>query len=89
MAMKYSQQLGLLAVELAPVIGWLERIAVLVAADVDSCSRIAVLPPGAAGTRVLLDDDERQACLLKADAGKDPGHAATDDHDRGRRLDVL
>src|ERR1017187_2139819 len=83
------QQLGLLAIELAPVIGWLKGIAVLVTANIDSCSRVAVLPPCTTWTWVLLDDNERQTGLLEADAGKNPGHTASDDHDRKCCLDVL
>ena len=69
---KYVAQLGLLAVVLAPVVGRLERVAVLVAADVDPGARIAVLPPGAARPVVLLDDREREPGLRQPDAGEDP-----------------
>jgi hypothetical protein len=59
------------------------------AANIDSCSRVAIFPPRTAGTRVLLDDDEWQACLPKANASKDPGHTATDDDDGRRGLHFL
>ena len=52
------------------------------APDIDAGARVPVLPPCAAGTGVLVDDGERQAGLLQADAGEDPGHAAADDQDR-------
>ncbi len=54
------------------------------APDVDAGAGVAVLPPGAAGARVLVDDREGQPGLLQADAGQDPAHAAADDDD-GRR----
>ena len=82
-------QLGLPAVVLAPVVRRLERVAVLVAADVDPGAGVAVLPPGAAGAVVLVDDGERQAGLGEADAGEDAGLAAADHDDRGGGLHVV
>ena len=63
-------ELGVLGEVLGPVVGGLERVAVEVAADVDARTRVAVLPPRAAGAAVLLDDRERQAGLGQADAGE-------------------
>ena len=74
---------------LGPVIGRFERVAVEVAADVDPSARVAVLPPGAAGTGVLLDDRERQARLRQADAGEQSGFAAPDDDDVRIVADVV
>ena len=59
-------ELGLLGEELGPVVGGLEAVAVEVVADVDPGAGVAVLPPGAAGAGVLLDDDEREARLAAA-----------------------
>ena len=56
------------------------------AADVDPCAGIVVLPPGAARALVLLDDREGQPGLRQADAGEDPAHAAADHDDRRRGL---
>ena len=82
MAVEVRPQLRLLAVVLAPEVGRLEGEAVLVAPDVDACPGVTVLPPGAAGPGVLVDDGEGQARLLEPDAGQDPAHAAADDDDR-------
>ena len=79
-------QLRLLAVVLAPQLGRLEGEAVLMAPDVDTCAGVAVLPPGAARTLVLVDDRKGQSRLLEADAGQDPAHPATDDDDGCRGL---
>ena len=70
------------------MIGGLEGIAVLVAADVDTGAGVAVLPPRATRTGVLVHDREGQAGLLQADAGEDPSHSAADDQDRGVLLDL-
>ena len=61
------------------MVGGLERVAVEVAADVDPRTRVAVLPPRAAGAAVLLDDGEGQPGLREADAGEQPRLAAPDD----------
>ena len=53
------------------------------APDVDARAGVAVLPPGAAGTAVLLDDRERQSRLLQTDARQQAGLATPDD-DHGR-----
>ena len=71
------------------MIGGLEGVAVLVAADVDAGAWVAVLPPRAARTGVLVHDGEGQAGLLQADAGEDPCHSAPDDQDRRIRLDLF
>ena len=79
-------QLRLLAVVLAPQLGRLEGEAVLMAPDVDTCARVAVLPPGAARALVLVDDRKGQPGLPKADAGQDSTHPAADDDDGCRGL---
>ena len=80
---KYGAQLGVLREVLGPVVGGLERVAVEVAADVDARARVAVLPPRATGTAVLLDDRERQVRLGEAERGQQPRLAAADDDDVG------
>ena len=77
--LEVGPELGVLREVLGPVIGRLERVAVEVAADVDPCARVAVLPPRAAGSTVLLDDRERQTGLREANAGEQAGLAAPDD----------
>ena len=74
-------QLGMLGEVLGPVVGGFERVAVEVAADVDARARVAVLPPRAAGTAVLLDDRERQLRLGEPERGQQPRFAAADDDD--------
>ena len=64
-------QLGLLAEVLGPMMRRLERVAVVVTADVDARARIPVLPPGTTRTLVFLDDHERQTGLRQADPGED------------------
>ena len=81
-AREVGAQLRVLTVVLAPVVGWLERITVLVARDVDARARVAVLVPGASGPGVLLDDREGQAGLLQADARLDARHPRADHDDR-------
>jgi hypothetical protein len=74
-------QFGLFGEEVVPVIAGLEAVAVEVIGDVDSGTRIAVLPPGSAGSGVLLHDGERNARLLEPDAGQHTRLAAADDDD--------
>ena len=74
-------QLRMLREVLGPVVGRLERVAVEVAADVDTRAGIAVLPPRATGATVLLDDRERQLRLRESERGEQPGLATADDDD--------
>ena len=82
--LEVGAELWLLAVVLAPQVRRLERETVLMAPDVDTCAGVAVLPPRATRTRVLVQDHERQTRLLESDAGQDPAHTTTD-HNDGRR----
>ena len=77
--LEVGAELRVLREVLGPMVGGLERVAVEVAADVDARTRVAVLPPRAAGAAVLLDDGEGQLGLREADAGEQPGLAAPDD----------
>ena len=88
-ALEIRTQLGLLAEILAPVVGGLEGIAVVVTADIDPRARIAVLPPGAARSRVLLDDRERETGLRQADACDNAGLSGPDHQHRGGGPNVL
>ena len=82
---KYSCELGLLREVLRPVVGGLERVAVEVAADVDSCARVAVVPPRAARPAALLDDRERDPRLREADAREQARLRRTRSRRRARR----
>ena len=82
-------QLGLLAEVLGPVVRRLERVAVVMTADVDTRTRVRVLPPGTARTLVLLDDHEGKAGLRQADPREDAGQASADHDDRRRRLRLV
>ena len=82
-------QLGLLAVVLGPVMRGLERVAVVMASDVDARTRVPVLPPGTTGTLVLLDDHEGKAGLRQTDPREDARKAATDHDDRRGRLRLV
>ena len=66
-------QLRLLAEVLGPVMRRLERVAVVMAPDVDPRAGVPVLPPGTARSLVFLDDDEGKAGLRQADPGEDAG----------------
>ena len=66
-----------------------ERVAVVVATDVDPRTRVPVLPPGTTRTLVFLDDREGQAGLRQADAREDAGQTATDDDDGRRSLRLV
>ena len=70
--LEVGAQLGVLREVLGPVVGGLERVAVEVAADVDARTRVAVLPPRAAGTAVLLDDRERRFACARRSAASNP-----------------
>jgi hypothetical protein len=76
-------ELGLLREELGPVVARLERITVEVVAHVDAAARVAVLVPGAADARVLLEDRVRDAGFLEPDPREQPRLAAAD-HDHGK-----
>ena len=82
-------QFGLLAVVLGPVMRRLERVAVVMTADVDPRTRVPVLPPGTTRTLVLLDDHERKAGLRQADPREDAGQATADHDDRRRSLRLV
>ena len=75
-------QLWLLAEVLGPVMGRLERVAVVMTSDVDPRTRVPVLPPGATGTLVLVDDREGKTGLRQADPREDAGQATADHDDR-------
>ena len=81
-ALEVGAQLRLLAEVLGPVVRGLERVAVVVAPDVDARPRVPVLPPGAARAAVLLDDREGQTGLRQPDPGEDAGQTAADHDDR-------
>ena len=79
--LEVALEFGLTGEELGPVVVGREGVAVEVVADVDAAAGVAVLEPGAAGGRVLLDDRVRDAGVAEADAGEDARHAGADHHD--------
>ena len=85
-ALEVALQLGLLGEELGPAVVGGERVAVEVVAHVDPAAGEAVLVPGAADPRVLLDDRVGDAGLSQADAGEHPRHPGPDDHHAEGRL---
>ena len=78
-------QLGLFGKEMRPVIAGLEAVAVEVVGDVNTRTRIAVLPPRSTGAGVLLEDGERNVGLPQPNTRQDSGLAATDDDYRQLR----
>ena len=73
-------QLGLAGEELRPVIRRLEAVAVEVVAHIHPRTGIAVLPPGSAHARVLLDHRVGHPGLGQPDRGQQSGLSAAD-HD--------
>ena len=51
-------------------------------AHIDAGAGVRVLPPGAAGAGVLVDDREGDPGLAEANAGEQARLPASDDHDR-------
>ena len=84
-AFEVDLKLRLLREELGPLIARLEAVTVKVIADVDACTRIGVLPPGATDAGVLLHDREGDPCFLEPDPGEQPRLTAADDDD-GKRV---
>ena len=73
----------------APVIRWLERVAVEVTTDVDAGTGIPVVAPCSSGTVGLLDDRVRNARLIEANSRQEPGLTASDHNDMKRVANLL
>ena len=58
-----------------------ERVAVVMAGDIDAGARIGIFQPRPADIVVLLNDLKGDAGLFEADCGKEPRFPTTDDED--------